>query len=174
MYNFYIAQIFGILGIIFNVIAPQMKTKKTIMIVLFGINLAAAFNFLFLNSLSGSLICFFGALETVINYLFDRKNIKVPIYIIGLYIIINLILGFSTYKSIIDILPIICALLYCVTICTKEEKNIRKLMFINQFTWLIYDLITKSYMLSISNVLTLISVVISYYRYDIKTKKARR
>ncbi|MBQ6476896.1 MAG: YgjV family protein [Bacilli bacterium] len=142
--------------------------------VLFGINLAAAFNFLFLNSLSGSLICFFGALETVINYLFDRKNIKVPIYIIGLYIIINLILGFSTFKSIIDILPIICALLYCVTICTKEEKNIRKLMFINQFTWLIYDLITKSYMLSISNVLTLISVVISYYRYDIKTKKARR
>ncbi len=29
MYNFYIAQVLGILGVIFNVIAPQMKTKKT-------------------------------------------------------------------------------------------------------------------------------------------------
>lgn len=168
MYNFVVAQIFGILGIIFSVLSMQMKTKKNIMIMLLCLNLASALNFLFLNSISGSLICFFAVLETFINYLFDSKDKPVPIYIICIYVIVNIGLGLSSYHSPLDILPIVCALLYCLTICTKKESNIRKIMFGNQSIWLVYDLIVKAYMFSISNVLTLISIVISYFRYDYK------
>jgi hypothetical protein len=171
MYNFVVAQIFGILGIIFSVLSMQMKTKKNIMIMLLGLNLASALNFLFLDSISGSLVCFFGAIETVINYCFDSKNKKIPLYIIAFYVIVNIGLGISSYHSPIDILPVICALLYCATVCVKRESNIRKLMFLNQTIWLIYDLIVKAYMFSISNILTIISIVISYFRFDYKKKE---
>lgn len=170
MNNFIIAQIFGIIGIIFSVLSMQMKTKKNIMLMLLGLNLASALNFLFLNSISGSLVCFFAVLETIINYIFDSKNKKVPIYVVIFYIIVNLALGIATYHHIIDIIPIICALLYCATVCTSKEANIRKIMFGNQTLWLIYDLIVKAYMFSISNILTLISIIISIYRYDIKKR----
>ena len=170
MYNFAVAQTFGVIGIIFSVLSMQMKTKKNIMIMLLGLNLASALNFLFLDSFSGSLVCFFAVLETFINYLFDSKNKKVPIYIIVIYVIVNLVLGFSTFKSFLDIIPVACALLFCATVCTNKESNIRKLMFGNQSLWLIYDIIVKAYMFSISNILTLISIIISFYRFDFKKR----
>ncbi len=171
MNNFIIAQIFGVIGIIFSVLSMQMKTKRNIMIMLLCLNLASALNFLFLDSISGSLVCFFAVFETFVNYLFDEKNKKIPIYLIAFYVVVNLVLGISSYHSLIDIIPIVCALLYCATVCTKKESNIRKEMFGNQSLWLIYDIIVKAYMFSISNILTLISIVISMIRYDIKGEK---
>ncbi len=171
MNNFIVAQIFGVLGIIFSVLSMQMKTKRNIMIMLLCLNLASSLNFLFLNSISGSLVCFFAVFETFVNYLFDEKNKKVPIYLIAFYVIVNLALGISSYHSLIDIIPIACALLYCATVCAKKESIIRKEMFGNQSLWLIYDIIVKAYMFSISNILTLISIVISIVRYDLKAEK---
>lgn len=168
MNYFIIAQIFGLIGIVFSILSMQMKTKKNIMIMLLGLNLSSALNFLFLGSISGSLVCLFAVLETIINYLYDNKNKRIPIYIISIYVIINIILGLISYKGLFDIVPIICALLFCATICTKKESNIRKIMFGNQSLWLIYDITIKAYMFSISNILTLISIIISIVRYDIK------
>ena len=170
MYNFMVAQFFGILGIIFSVLSMQMKTKRNIMIMLLALNLASALNFLFLNSIPASLVCFFAVFETFINYLFDSKNKKVPLYVIAFYIIVNILLGASTYKTVLDIIPVTCAIIYCLTVCMKKESNIRKLMFSNQSLWLVYDIIVKAYMFSISNVLTLISIIIAMYRYDYKKK----
>ena len=137
MYNFTVAQIFGVIGILFSVLSMQMKTKRNIMIMLLCLNLASALNFLFLNSISGSLVCFFAVIETFVNYLYDSKNKKVSLYIIVFYVIVNLILGISTYKYFLDIIPIACALLFCTTVCTKNESKIRKLMFGNQSLWLV-------------------------------------
>jgi len=170
MYNFVVAQIFGVLGIIFSVLSMQMKTKKNIMIMLLCLNLSSALNFLFLDSISGSLVCFFAVLETIINYLYDSKNKKVSPYIIVFYVIVNLIIGFSTYSGLLDLIPIICALLFVATVCTNKESMIRKIMFSNQTLWLVYDIIVKAYMFSISNILTLISIIIAYYRFDYKKK----
>ena len=168
MYNFVVAQIFGVLGIIFSVLSMQMKTKKNIMIMLLCLNLSSALNFLFLNSISASLVCFFAVFETFVNYLFDAKNKKTPIYVITFCIIINLVLGAASYHNVFDLIPVACALIYCGTVCTKKESNIRKEMFINQTLWLVYDIIVKAYMFSLSNILTLISIVISMIRYDYK------
>ena len=44
-------------------------------------------------------------------------------------------------------------------------------MFSNQLLWLVYDIIVKAYVFSISNVLTLISIVIAYFRFDFKEEK---
>ena len=171
MNNFVIAQIFGVLGIICSVLSMQMKTKKNIMIMLLLLNLFSALNFLFLDSISGSLVCFFAVLETFVNYLFDQKGKKVPIYIIAFYVVVNLILGYMSYTRPLDIIPVVCALLFCATVCTKRESNIRKEMLGNQILWLIYDLIVKAYMFSVSNILTIISIIISMIRYDYKGKK---
>lgn len=171
MDKFIIAQIFGVIGIVCSVLSMQMKTKKNIMIMLAALSLASALNFLFLGSISGSLICFFAVLETFINYLYDSKNKKVPVYIIIIYVIVNIVLGLVSYKGLLDIVPIACALLFCATVCTKREYNIRKIMFANQSLWLVYDIIVKAYMFSVSNVLTLISIIISIIRYDLKKQK---
>ena len=172
MSNFVIAQIFGVIGIICSILSMQMKKRKHILILLLMLNLASALNFLFLKGYTSSIICFVAVLEMLINYFFfEKKKKDVPLYLIFIYIIINIILGIIPYTNIIDILPIICATLYCVTIACKKESNIRKLMFLNQVFWLTVDLKYKAYMFAISNILTLISIIISMYRYDYKKGK---
>ena len=103
-----------------------------------------------------------------INYLFERKNKKVPIYVIGIYVVINIILGLISYHSLIDILPIVCALIYCATVLVKQESTIRRLMIANQSIWLYVDIMVKAYAFSISNILTIISTIIAIFRYEKK------
>ena len=170
MNNFVIAQIFGVLGIIASVLSMQFKNRKHILITLFLLNLFSALNFLFLGNLTSSYVCFFAEIEMLVNYGFETRNKDVPKWVIGIYVIINIILGMLTYKSALDILPIVCALLYCGTILTKKEANIRKLMLGNQSVWLIFDLIVKAYTFSISNILTIVSTLIAMYRYDYSKK----
>ena len=166
--NFVVAQIFGILGIIASVLSMQFKKRKHILIALLLLNLFSALNFVFLGSLSSAYVCFFAIIEMIINYIFEKNNKDVSKGVICIYIIINIILGMISYKTLIDILPIACALLYCGTILTKKETNIRKLMLANQSTWLVFDIVVKAYTFSISNILTIISTLIAMKRYDYK------
>lgn len=146
----------------------NLKKRKQILIALFLLNLFSALNFVFLGSMSSAYVCFFAEIEMLINYGFEVKKKDVPKWVIGIYIIINILLGMISYKGLLDILPIACAIIYCCTILTKKEANIRKLMLANQGTWLVFDIIVKAYTFSISNILTIISTLIAMYKYDYK------
>ena len=112
---FIIAQIIGILLIILNVISMQMKEKKNIVFTLLLINLLAAINLMMLGSYTGSIICFFAVIQIIINNIFERKEKEVPKVILGIYIIISIICGVITYKTIFDVLPIISSILFIFT-----------------------------------------------------------
>ena len=172
--NFIIAQFFGILGLIFSVLAMQMKTKKNIMIMFLGLNIASALNFLFLGSYSATYIYFFAVIEIFINYLFEKKNKTIPLYLVIIYIIINITLGIIVYTVPLDLIPIICSILFCLSICAKKESSIRKIVLGNLALWLVYDIAVKAYAYSISDILTTISTIISIYRYDYKPHKDKK
>ena len=169
--NFYIAQFFGILVIIANVLAMQMKNKKQIILMFILANLFSAINFLLLESYSGTLICGFAIIQTLINKIFENKEVKVPKVIIGIYILISIALGRITYTNYIDILPIICSILYTLTILQEKESNIRKISLLNILLWIVYDITIKAYTASVSDALMTISTLIGIYRFDFRKEK---
>ena len=171
--NFVIAQIFGFFGLISSVLSMQMKSKRNIMIFLLGLNLSAGFSLLFLGSISGAAISFFASAQTIINYMFDRKKKKLPRILLTLYIIAIGILAFATFKTVLDIFPIICALIFCTMISIKKESTIRILMLVNQFFWLYYDIRVGAILFAVANILTIVSSSVSIYRFDIKKKTKR-
>ena len=171
--NFYIAQFFGVLVIIANVLAMQMKNKKQIIFMFILVNLFSAINFLLLESYSGALICGFAIIQILINKIFENKGVKVPKDIIGIYILISIVLGGITYTSCIDVLPIICSILYTLTILQEKESNIRKISLLNILLWIIYDIIIKAYTASVSDILMTISTLIGIYRFDFRKDKIK-
>lgn len=171
--NFVIAQVFGILGIAANVSSMQFKKRKQILIALLFLNLFSALNFVFLGTWSSTYISFFAVAEMIINYLFERKNKPVPKLLVALYIVINILLGMLTFTGPLDIVPIICAIIFCITILLKDEQQIRFAMLINQCFWLVYDLSVGAYMFAVSNVLTIISISIAIIRYSKKNPRRR-
>ena len=170
---FIVAQIFGILIIITNVLSMQMKKKKQIILMFILANLFSAINFILLESYSGAIICFFAIIQTYINEIFENKNQQVPKIIIGIYIIISITLGAITFRNIIDILPIICSILYTITIIQSKEKNIRKITLINMVIWLVYDIVYHAYTAAISDIMMTISALIGIYKFDYKKEKEK-
>lgn len=169
---FIIAQFFGILVIIANVLSMQMKNKKQIIFMFILANLFSAINFILLQSYSGAIICSFAIIQTFINKFFEKKENNVPKAIILLYIIISIILGTITFNSFIDILPIICSILYTITIIQDQEKNIRIISLINILLWIIYDIVSQAYTAAISDSLMTISTLVGMYRLDYKKDKS--
>ncbi len=166
--SFIIAQIFGILGIIASVCSMQFKKRKNIFIALLLLNLFSALNFVFLGSWASAYVCFFAIFEMIVNYLYEKKKKTTPQVVVALYILINIALGMIAFSGPLDILPILCALVFCGTILMKKEQNIRKATIINQTLWLVFDLIVGAYFFAVSNILTLISTGIALYRYKRK------
>ncbi len=168
---FVTAQIFGILVIIANVLAMQMKNKKQIILMFILANLFSAINFVLLQSYSGATICIFAIVQTFINKFFENKNKQVPKIVIAIYIIISIILGAITFKASIDIVPIICSILYTLTIIQDKEKNIRIISLVNILLWILYDTVCQAYTAAISDSLMTISTIIGIYRFDYKKGK---
>lgn len=167
---FIVAQIIGILLIILNVISMQLKKKKNIVFILLLINLLAAINLMMLGSYTGSIICFFAVIQIIINNIFERKEKEISKEILGIYIIISIICGVITYKTMFDILPIISSILFTITIIQKKEKNIRRIHLINMSLWVVYDFISAAYTNVISDSITLVSDLVGIYRFDICKK----
>lgn len=166
MNSFVIAQIFGVLSIIVSVLSMQLKDRENILLSLFLINLFSAFYFVFLRSFSGAYVCLFADLEILINSFFESKKMNTPIFVIVIYVIITIFLGMFTYKSMIDLLPIFCSLLYCCSIIVKEESDIRKLTLIKQIVWFVFEIKINAYLFSFFSIIIIISILFAIYKYD--------
>lgn len=53
----------------------------------------------------------------------------------------------------------------------SDEKLIRRVSFLGSPFWLIYNLVSCAYGSAIGDVLTMVSIAVAIYRYDIKGKK---
>ena len=165
--NNIIAQMMGVLGTISNIIGIQLKKKSQIMISIILANFFFSLNFLLLEAYSGAIICFIAGIQTFINYLFDIKKKKYPIWLITIYYLISLVSVLITFTTLIDIIPIICAILLITTIIQKKERNIRLLTLVNIGLWSVYDLTVGAYTAAISDAFMTISTLIAITRLDI-------
>ncbi len=168
--KFLVAQILGIIGPSLKIVSIQFKDKKKILLMFVLVNLTIGIELLLLNAYSGALVCFIAVVQTIINYLYIRKDKKFPMFYIPIYVIVSLIAGIYSYKELMDILTILCAMLYIASICQTKEKNIRIISFLNMSFWIVYNLYNSAYTDALFKVGFLISTAIAIYKYDIKNK----
>lgn len=171
--NFVLAQIFGVLSMASSVCSMQFKKRRAILSALLCLNLFAALNMIFLKSWAAANISVFAIIEMLINFRFEQKKKEVPALLVGVYAGVIVLLGFISYEKTLDLFAILAALVFCFTVLMKKEQNIRRMMFLNQLLWLVFDIGVGAYALVASNVLTLVSTAIAYYRYS-KIKKKRK
>jgi hypothetical protein len=171
--NYIVAQVFGVLSMVSSICSMQFKKRRAILVALFCLSMFAALNMIFLNSWSATYITFFGILEMLINHLFERKKKEVPKFVVGIYIICNIVLGVLTFEKVLDVIPILAATVFCFTLLAKKEQSMRKLMIINQSLWLVFDLSVGAYALACSNILTIVSTAIAFHRTSKEEKEAK-
>ncbi len=165
---FIISQVLGFVILVISVIGIQFKKMEYIAITGFVSNGLNAIAYILLNGISGSYVSIVAAIQAVFAFVYAKKNLSMPKWIIFSFMAVYILLSIYTYKNIVDILPGLGALMYSLAIVQEKSANYRKYMLINVLVWIIYNIIISAYVAIISQVISLISIIISVFRNDIK------
>ena len=170
--NYWIAQAIGFVGMTLTIISFQKKQSKGILF--FQVLSASAyfFHFLLLGAYTGSIMNIFGAARNVIFYHKDKPWVGHRFWLY-LFIAIYIICAVLTWKNIFSLLPLIGMIVGTISFWMKNPKYIRLIMLLSPPCWFTYNLVTGSIPGMITEIFTVISIVVGIIRLDIKGKLAQ-
>lgn len=175
-----IAQVIGIVAMMFNVLSYQGKKQRTVITFqLFGAILFSV-NYMMLGATVGGILNILGAIRAVVFIFGDKfkaNKISWLVAFIASYISVY-ILNFTVFGKeatafnlIIEILPVIGMLALNIGFRLKNSAVIRKCGLISSPAWLVYNIVAGSWGAIICEIFTLISILVGIFRHDKKTSK---
>lgn len=175
-----IAQIIGILAMIFNIVSYQGKKQSTVIALQLVGGTLFAINFLMLGAFVGGLLNIIAVVRAIVFLFKDKlKADRLPwfIFFISTYISVY-ILSFTvfgkepTVKNLaIEVLPVIGMIALNVGFRLKNASDVRKLGLVSSPAWLIYNAFAGSIGAIICEAVTLVSIFVGMFRHDRKNSE---
>lgn len=176
-----IAQAVGIVAMAFNILSFQQKTHKTVITFqLFG-SILFAVNFFMLGATVGGILNLVGTLRAIV--FMNREKLRADhigwlIFFTILYLS-SFVLTFTVFgkemtlfNAVIESLPVIAMTATTVSFRLQNAKAIRLFGLLSSPSWLIYNIVNFAVGAIICEVLSLCSIVIGLFRYDLKPRRA--
>ena len=156
-----ISYVFSFIATILGLIEPFGKKMKTILAFNFTGNLLVGLSYLLIGGMSGAAICFVACVQVVINYIFDMKGKKVPVWLIAVYAIAFLSVNLLTFARWYDAFALIAAVLFVVSVAQSDAKYYRVLYFLNSTVWILYDFLAGAYGNLLTHIVLFIATLVS-------------
>ena len=169
-----LAFILSILGTICICVPPLLKGKsmKLILLLVFLANALVATSYLLTGAFNGAASCFVGAAQSIINYFYDKKNKKLPVWLIAVYALAFIVVNLMVLKQLFDLVAMIASLTFIMCVGQKTGRKYRVWTFINTALWITYDLLMGSYGPLVTHLILLGTVIFGIVMHDIKKTKA--
>ncbi|MCX6792673.1 MAG: YgjV family protein [Candidatus Falkowbacteria bacterium] len=159
---FIISQIAVSIAMGFDFLSMQFKKRQyTFLCLIVSASLISTHYFL-LNKIAAGVIVFISVLRFITCYFTTNKKY---LYI---FIALNTISLFFTYKSLTDLIIYVGLVIFIVGNFQEDNKLMRKLMMVGTSIVAIYNAVILSPMGFITEASFLVSGIIGYYRYYIK------
>ena len=166
------AQIIGLLAVATFLLSYQQKKRKNIIFLNATSRVLYIIQYIMLGAFEGAALDIMGTFSSVAaqnkDKGFIRKHVKAVFILINAVIFL---LGILLYKNIFSLFPVIGVFLHTSAFWISDEKTIRRVSFLGSPFWLIYNLASCAYGSAVGDLLTMVSIGIAIYRYDIKRKK---
>lgn len=166
-----LGQIVGILGVATYVLSYQLKKRNNIVLVNIISNVLYVLQYILLGAFEGAAIDCLSSFSSIAAYNKDKKfiskHVKLVVIIINLAIFIS---GIALYKNIFSLCSIAGAILQTSAYWISNEKILRIVSFSGTPFWLVYNFTSRAYGSSVGTVLSMASIGLSIYRYDILPK----
>lgn len=175
-----IAQSFGIIGMICNILVFQQKTHKNVLVWQFFAALVFSVNYILLGAIVGGMLNLIGAFRATVFFFKEKtkaNSIRWLVFFIcafsAAYPLTFLCFGtLPTAKNlIIEILPVLAMIIATISIRLGSAKAVRCLGLISSPMWLIYNCFSGSIGAIASEILNLVSIVVGIIRFDIKNSR---
>ena len=165
-----ISNIINCIGSTINMIGINIKDKrKMLLFFIFG-NLFVATSLGLLNAKVGMFVQLIFVVETIINYFWEKKHDKYPIWMIIIYVILPCVMLTITFNTMWDFLPIIASILFPLALLSKDLK-LRLLNLFSVIVWIPYNFHFLQYVGAICCLIFTIINILAIVRLDIRKEK---
>ncbi len=168
----YVLSLSGLLSMILASLTKGERMKTILFLVFCGNALVATSYLLGGSGINGAAACYLGAVQTLINYLYDSKNIPVPKWLISIYALSIILLNIWVAKGItsLGLLVIVASLTFILCIGQKNGTKYRFWTLVNMLLWCTYDILSSSYSVLITHVVQLGFAAIGMLVHDRKNR----
>lgn len=166
------AQIIGLLAVALFLISYQQKKRKRIIACNAMSRILYILQYVMLSAFEGAVLDVLGTISSLMAHNKGKGIIKKHTRL--MFIIINLIFvaaGVLLYKNIFSICALIGVMLHTIAFWITDERIIRRVSFLGSPFWLIFNLTNAAYGSAVGDFLSMLSIGIAIYRYDIKGAK---
>ncbi len=149
-----LGQICGVIGTIITILQPQFQKKEQILICSILVNLMSALNFALIGQTGSAVfLCLIAIVQSMVSMWHERRKTEVSSPETILFFL--LYVGFGFYgmitsdgfvwtinrHNLLELLPIIGALMLMLSVFAKGEQKTRLFLFFNGASWAIYTAI---------------------------------
>lgn len=174
------AQTIGVLAMIFNILSYQRKKQTGVIVFqLIGSTLFTV-NFFMLKAYTGGLLNAIGILRAVVFLKRDLFKSERAVWLVCFEIVYAAcyVLTFTAFKTpftfknaLLELLPVVGMTATTVAFRSTAASTTRALGLISSPAWLIYNLFAKSYGAICCEIISLISIVVGFFRLDQKSEE---
>ncbi len=165
-----IIRILGISGLAASVLSFQFKRHKGIVLCKMLSELLFAVQYFFMGAYTGGLL---DLTSGVRNFLFykcvEKKRSTLPV-IIGFSALV-VTLALLSWAGPVSLLPMAAKVLTTVSYGMKNERLLRFITLPSCFCWIAYNAVVGNWEGIISDSLSLVSILIAVYKFDILAAK---
>ena len=167
-----VANIVGVCAVIMFVLSYQMKKRQNIVLCNVISRVLYVAQYLLLGAFEGAVLDIVGVFASVLAQNKDSKYIKKyqTAVIIGVNVVI-VAAGLLLYENVFSLLPMFGVLFHTGAFWFSNEKKIRFMSFAGSPFWFAYNFISGAYGSCIGDILSMVSIAISMYRYDFKKQQ---
>lgn len=168
---FVISQILAFAGFIVYGLSFWQKDRRKILALEVLECFLHAIHYFLLGAWTGGFLNIIGMARSG-SFIYKDKNKFMKTYALpAIFLCIYVINAIFTWEGFITILPTLGSMLICITIWSRNTKNIRRYSIIVQILWLTYAIYIGSYVVMVSEVILIITTSLSIIRLDIMPQK---
>ena len=167
---FIMSQIINGIGTTLNVIGINIKDKsKTLIFFALG-NSCVAIALGLLSAYAGMIIQIIFVMQAIINFFWEKKHSKYPLWLVATYIIVPTIILTISYQTMWDILPLVAGIVYPLALISKQFL-LRLLNLVSVIVWIPYNINFGQYVGAVTCTIFTIINIIAIIRFDVLKEK---
>lgn len=166
----FLIQLIGFAGLATSIAAFQFKKHRSIVLCKMASELIFALQYILLGAWTAAVLDGISVIRNTLYTNFVKRGRSTTPIIVGFCLFV-IATGIVTFDGWLSLLPIAAKLLTTISYGMKKEKLLRFITLPSCIMWTIYNLQVGSLGGALGDTLTLISLLIGIYKYDIKKEK---
>lgn len=154
------------IAIISDILSFQFKKREYILICLVISSLLVSIHFFLLGNTTAGLLMLVAFIRFILSIFTTSRKI---LYVL---IIISIIITFLFFDGLISIVSLVATIFQTVAAFQHTDKKIREVMLVGSSLWIINNILSKSPMAVLMEIIFLLSNIIGYIRYYTKHQKS--